>query len=70
MKTYLPNVAEIDKKWILLDAEKEVLKFPFLSAIRSKIYADQINPVAKGIREKKRIQSFSIFQVLFSYDKK
>ena len=25
MKTYLPKVAEIDKKWILLDAEKEVL---------------------------------------------
>ncbi|MCM8533124.1 MAG: 50S ribosomal protein L13 [Lentisphaeraceae bacterium] len=25
MKTYLPNTAEIEKKWILLDAEKEVL---------------------------------------------
>ena len=25
MKTYLPNAAEIEKKWILFDAEKEVL---------------------------------------------
>jgi large subunit ribosomal protein L13 len=25
MKTYLPNTAEIEKKWVLFDAEKEVL---------------------------------------------
>ena len=25
MKTYLPKVEEIDKKWVLFDAEKEVL---------------------------------------------